>query len=149
MQETVGLNTIQAIEMIYAGKGKEENFLLFNIMWSTKKGDERVMGFGLPALFRYTKYADLQVHIDATFVITPHPFYQTLIWSIRDAGTGLHIPIFYVLMTTKTEEAYHMVYFQIKLVLGKIWFCQFVKTYTHFCNIGIFITTKHRTQVKD
>lgn len=113
------LNSISQIEVLYGSKTKAENFLQFYFTWSTEKVVERVMGFGLPALFRYTKYSNLKVHVDATFKITPRPFYQTFIFGIVDAGTDLLIPIFYVLMSCKTEEAYQVVYFYIKMALGK------------------------------
>ena len=45
------LNSISQIEVLYGSKTKAENFLQFYFTWSTEKVVERVMGFGLPALF--------------------------------------------------------------------------------------------------
>jgi hypothetical protein len=74
----------------------------------------------------------LNVHINATFKITPKPFYQTFIFGIVDAGTDLLIPIFYILMSCKTEEAYQLVYFYIKMTLGKMMYARYAHDYDFF-----------------
>lgn len=110
---------VSVIEKKYGSGKKMDCFLHFNVVWTDEKGKQRVLGFGDPELFHLMKYADLEVHWDGTFKEAPAGFYQTLILSIIDGGSGMHVPIFYVLMSTKTESAYDIVFHQIKITIGK------------------------------
>ena len=51
-------------------------------------------------------FAQVQMFVDATFRIVPHPFYQCLIVMVFDASLKIYIPVAWILMTGKTEECY-------------------------------------------
>lgn len=87
--------------------------------WVDDKGVQSNLIFGNPHLFHLLKYPKLRVHIDATFKVCPRTHLQCLIWSIQDKGSEMHIPIFYVLMTTKSQEAYERALTSIKHISGK------------------------------
>ena len=69
------------------------------------------------SLLRYKK---LFLHIDATFDGAPRGFYQVLIFSVLDQGTNVHVPIFYCLMTKKSEDAYNLLWMHITMCIGEI-----------------------------
>jgi hypothetical protein len=48
----------------------------------------------------------LDLFVDATFSMTPHPLYQVLIIMAYCRQTGLYVPVVYCLMTHKTEAMY-------------------------------------------
>ena len=87
--------------------------------WVDDKGVQSNLIFGNPHLFHLLKYPHLRVNIDATFKMVPRTHAQCLIMSIQDMGSEMHIPIFYVLMTTKTEEAYERAINSIKHISGE------------------------------
>jgi hypothetical protein len=65
------------------------------------------------------KYKTLVLHIDATFQGAPTGFYQVLILSVMDQGTYMNTPVFFCPMTTKTEEAYHIMWMHIISCAGE------------------------------
>ena len=87
-------------------------------VWVDKNGQQSNLVFANPSLFHLLRYSDLRLHLDATFKCCPKSHNQCLIMSNHDMGTNMHIPIFYVLMTTKTEEAYERAINQIKYASG-------------------------------
>lgn len=80
------------------------------------------------------RYSNLRIHTDATFKMAPKGWHQCLILSIIDEATKLHVPIFFVLMTTKTEEAYNIVFQHIQIAVGKHFM------YCYIYNIAKFLT---------
>jgi len=63
------------------------------------------MGFGNPYLFYYFSNAK-HLFIDATFAVTPKPFYQCLVVMIFDDILQIYIPILYILTTNKSKKMY-------------------------------------------
>ena len=47
-----------------------------------------------------------KVFIDGTFKIVPKQFYQCLIVMVFDNQTDVYVPVFYILLTSKTEKIY-------------------------------------------
>ena len=64
------------------------------------------MVFGNPTLFVLLLARGLDLFVDATFAMTPHPFYQVLIIMVHDCQTDLYVPVLYALMTHKCEDLY-------------------------------------------
>ena len=82
-------------------------FLQFNLSipcMETKK-IHRIMGYGNPSLFG-TLSGNVQIYIDGTFNIVPHPFYQCLIIMVYDVQTTVYVPVMYIFMTGKSESLY-------------------------------------------
>eukprot|EP00956_Cyclotella_meneghiniana_P009729 scaffold13469_cov37-Cyclotella_meneghiniana.AAC.1 len=67
----------------------------------------KYMIFGNPVLFTLLAARALDLFIDATFSMTPHPFYQVLIIMVHDCQTDLYVPVIYALMTHKCEDLYY------------------------------------------
>ena len=104
-----GNDVFRTIEMENVAKSSFTNqfFLQFNLTFpSSYNGKlERVIGFGNPALFRCFG-GNRKIFIDGTFKIVPKPFYQCLIVMVFDAQTDAYVPVFYILLTSKTEKIY-------------------------------------------
>lgn len=93
-------------------------FLQFDItvnLAGEGKSLERFIGWAHPQLKYQLLDPRVNLFIDATFKTTPCPkeFSQTLILMYYDWKADLYIPVYYVLMTSKTTEAYWQVLQQI------------------------------------
>lgn len=66
----------------------------------------RYMIFANPVLLSLLLSKGLDIFIDATFAMTPLPFYQVLIVMVYDYQTELYVPVIYALMTHKIELLY-------------------------------------------
>lgn len=53
------------------------------------------------------------IFVDATFGCVPKPFKQCLILMVYDPSLKIYIPVYYVLMTGKSEKVYDMAYMQM------------------------------------
>ena len=89
-------------------------FLQFNLSFPNEYNGklERILGFGKPS-FRCLG-GNGRIFIDGTFKIVPKPLYQCLIIMVFDKQTDSFVPVFYVLMTSKTEQIYRIALFWIK-----------------------------------
>ena len=89
-------------------KDSTQFFLQFNVTLPDQKTGkiERIVGYGNPWLFGLLN-GRVQIYIDGTFRIVPHPFYQCLIIMVYDEQTDLYVPILYILMTAKTQILYY------------------------------------------
>ena len=52
----------------------------------------------------------VQIFVDCTYGIVPHPFYQLFIVMVFDVARQIYIPCAWVLMTGKTTECYWQVF---------------------------------------
>lgn len=114
-----GIEKFSKLQMQFGAFAKKDSILLSQSSWCDDKRNQRVLVWGKHELFHLMKHKKLDAHVDATFKCTPKEFYQTLIFSVRDHGTKMHVPIFFVLMTCKTEEAYDTAFFLIEQALGE------------------------------
>ena len=82
-------------------------FLQFNLSITDAESGklDRIVGFGNPVLFGLLS-GKVQIYIDSTFRIVPHPFYQCLIIMVFDTQTKSYVPVIYMLMTGKSENLY-------------------------------------------
>ena len=119
--ERGGGDKIAELEARYGTNTKQDAFLQFNTQWADDKGPQRLLGFAKASLLSVLRYSELQLHVDATFKPCPKGFSQCLIVSVIDEGTKLHIPVFFVLMTTKTEQAYDLAFTFIKAIVGEFY----------------------------
>ena len=117
-RDAYGDDKHKAIEDKYGSKDEASNLLKFNHVYADKKGKQRLMGFSRSKVLGLLKNNGLNMHVDCTFDVTPPGFAQTLILSIRDAQSELHCPVFIVLMTTKTYQAYSITFFLINISIG-------------------------------
>ena len=65
----------------------------------------QILGYGNPSLFS-TLSDNVQIYIDDTFNIVPHPFYQCLTIMVYDIQSTMYVPVMYILMTGKSESMY-------------------------------------------
>ena len=82
-------------------------FLQFNLSIpdiKTKKM-HRILVYENPSLFG-TLSGNVQIYIDGTFNIVPHPFCQCLIIMVYDIQTTVYVPVMYMLMTGKSDSLY-------------------------------------------
>lgn len=114
-----GMDKFEKLATLYERWGKNDSILQFNVSFPDEKKQQKIMGWGKPSLFHLLKYKDLRVHVDATFKPTPNEFYQTLIFGVLDPGTQMHVPVFFVLMTGKTEICYDVAFFHMEMAVGE------------------------------
>ena len=104
-----GNDVFRTIENDTISRVKNSNlfFLHFNCSFPNEYDGklERIIGFGNPALFRVLRGCK-RLFIDGTFKFVPKPFYQCLILMVFDEQTDCYVPVFYVLLTSKTEQIY-------------------------------------------
>jgi uncharacterized protein (DUF2461 family) len=122
-RELFGSEKVHMIASLYGSKKAEECFLAFESKskWSDDKGPQHVMAFAHPPAVRALRSKQLKLHFDGTFKMTPAGFEQVCILGMRDETSDKHLPVFYVLMTTRTQRAYETLFEQIKHCVGE--FC--------------------------
>ena len=59
-----------------------------------------------PDLLKLTHFGKRRLFIDCTYAMTPIGFYQTMIIMVYDPSTQIYVPIWYILMTSKSSVAY-------------------------------------------
>ena len=110
--EATGGDIFREMEKPKYAMVKDSNFwfMQFNIALPDPSTNKlhRIMGYGNPSLFGLL-HGKVQLFIDGTFKIVPHPFYQCLIIMVYDVQTQVYVPIMFILMTGKTETLYYHV----------------------------------------
>jgi hypothetical protein len=89
-----------------------------------------VMIFAMPGGLAALRNKKLDLNFDGTFKCTPKGFYQTCILGLRDHSSKQHIPCVFALLTTETQEAYEIMFHQIKLAVGEYNVCGFFDSLT-------------------
>ncbi|KAJ0398289.1 hypothetical protein ATCC90586_007230 [Pythium insidiosum] len=87
------------------------NFFQFHHVWTsaavkTETQIDRVIGWANPSLLALLRYGDLTLFVDATFRCVPRMFRQCVVIMVYDKASKLFVPVFYVLMASKTYDAY-------------------------------------------
>jgi hypothetical protein len=82
---------------------------MFNSCKTIDGKEARMVGWAHPSLICLLQVNRLELFIDATFRSVPSPFYQCLIVMTKDGKTNVFVPVFYVLMSGKTERQYSAV----------------------------------------
>ena len=96
--ESAPLSMVQNISHFFL----QFNFSIPDI--KTKKM-HRILAYGNPSLFG-TLSGNVQIYIDGTFNIVPHPFCQCLIIMVYDIQTTVYVPVMYMIMTGKSDSLY-------------------------------------------
>ena len=76
----------------------------------SKNGDRECLSyvtFAHPQLKQYMKNPQLEIFIDGTFAVAPHPFSQLLVLMYREPITDSYLPIYYILLQRKCEWVYN------------------------------------------
>ena len=81
-------------------------FLQFNATVNLQNSLQKIIGWGHPDLIHLLKYGAVNTFIDCTFSCVPKGFEQCLIVMVYDRPTSLYVPVFYVLLQSKLENAY-------------------------------------------
>jgi len=98
---------IKIAPLRYASDTDLRPFLLFNNQVLVNGEYEHMVGWGHPNLVNLTSRSGLNIFADCTFSVVPKEFKQLLILMIYDEATQLYLPIFYVLLQSKHEDAYY------------------------------------------
>ena len=105
-------------------KDSNFSFLQFNLTSAhptDNMKEERVMGWGNPALFGLLINTS-EMYIGATFRCAPIQFCQCLIIRTYDKSTSTYVPCLYILMTSKCSHVYnHALHFT---VVASDWQCE-------------------------
>ncbi|POM71081.1 Hypothetical protein PHPALM_12398 [Phytophthora palmivora] len=112
-------------------KGSQLGFLQFNYTWHGDKkakpkssdpkngsGIEKVIGWAHPELRDLLLYAGLNVVLDSTFRCTSNQFIQRVTFMMSDPRTKLYLPVFFSLMTSRTQDSYKHVLHCIEFAVG-------------------------------
>ncbi|KAH9154586.1 hypothetical protein AeRB84_003342 [Aphanomyces euteiches] len=86
-------------------------FFQFHHIWSnihSKREDklDRLIGWAHPELITLLRYDNITLFLDGTFRCTPSGFTQCIVLMVFDRCTKLYVPVFYVLSTSKSYDAY-------------------------------------------
>lgn len=84
----------------------DRSFLQFNCNQFSGGEMHRFVCWAHPDLVHVARYPRNHLFIDATFRCVPRGFKQCLIFMIHDAASDVYLPVFYVLMSGKTEWCY-------------------------------------------
>jgi hypothetical protein len=96
------------------GIADKRRFLKFVTMFEDSGGILRhVVGWAHPQLVFLMKAGSVSAFVDSTFRCVPDPFDQCLVLMIYDQYHKCYVPVFHVLMQTRTELAYWHAFNQI------------------------------------
>ena len=68
---------------------------------------QKIIGWGHPDLIFQMKHGKVNLFVDCTFKCVPRGFMQCLIMMMYSYDYNTYIPVFYVLLESKTELVYH------------------------------------------
>jgi hypothetical protein len=71
-----------------------------------KQKMQHMIGWGHPSLIFHLKNGDVNLFVDCTFSVVPYGFTQLLIMMAYFPAYNMYVPVFYVLMQSREEQAY-------------------------------------------
>ena len=108
-KQELGADALQKVASMFGGS-KSTAFLQFISHFPDKKQFQNCLGFAAPELMDLLKYDGVHVFFDATFKCVPKPFKQLMIIMVFDPVLKIYVPVFYILMTGKTDLCYHQTF---------------------------------------
>ncbi|ETO61331.1 hypothetical protein F444_20659 [Phytophthora nicotianae P1976] len=66
----------------------------------------RLLDWVHPALVNLLRYHNISLFIDGTFRCVPPNFQQCVVFMMHDRASGLFVPVFYILSTSRSGDAY-------------------------------------------
>ena len=97
---------IASFPLVLCSDDDDRLFLQFNATVNLQNSLQKIIGWGHPDLIHLLKYGAVNTFIDCTFSCVPKGFEQCLIVMVCDRSTSLYVPVFYVLLQSKLENAY-------------------------------------------
>ncbi|KAH9093759.1 hypothetical protein Ae201684P_016381 [Aphanomyces euteiches] len=110
-----GLSKIQVVKRVHRARashfglsvhGRVEVPPLTNVHSKPEDKIDRLVGWAHPQLITLLRYDNITLFLDGTFRCTPNGFTQCIVLMVFDCGTKLYVPVFYVLSTSKSYDAY-------------------------------------------
>ena len=81
-------------------------FFLFDLTYRSSLDFQRMIGWAHPDLVTLASKGGLNLFIDCTFDVVPHPFTQMMVIMLYHEATHLYLPVFHVLQHLKHEDTY-------------------------------------------
>jgi hypothetical protein len=96
-------------ELSKIGLHDQKHFLKFHHNFENTDGEmEHIVCWGHPSLTFLFEGEAVNVFIDGTFDCVPPEFYQLLIIMTYSKGHATYVPVFYILLQSKTENVYYL-----------------------------------------
>lgn len=99
------------IEVPPLSRVRDEEIIFFqfhhitSVTW--KATPEKCIGWAHPVLIQLFKYVGTTIFIDGTFRCVPSHFRRCVMVMVHDRGTGLFVPVFYMICTSQTCNMYY------------------------------------------
>ncbi|KAE8909486.1 hypothetical protein PF003_g5890 [Phytophthora fragariae] len=75
----------------------------------------RLLGWAHPALVALLRYHGTTLFVDGTFRCVPSGYAQCVVFMVHDRASGVFVPVFYVLSTSRTADSYwDMIHFIVQ-----------------------------------
>ncbi|POM60541.1 hypothetical protein PHPALM_30596 [Phytophthora palmivora] len=75
----------------------------------------RLLGWAHPVHLNLLRYNKTTLFIDGTYRCVPHNFQQCVVYMVHNRASGLFVPVFYILRTSRTGDAYwDLMYFVLQ-----------------------------------
>ncbi|POM65201.1 Hypothetical protein PHPALM_19123 [Phytophthora palmivora] len=75
----------------------------------------RILGWAHPALISLLRYHGTTLFVDGTFRCVPSGYAQCVVFMVHDRASGVFVPVFYVLSTSRTGDSYwDMIHFIVQ-----------------------------------
>jgi hypothetical protein len=100
-------NAIQNYPLSTCSSDDERLFLQFYLTVRIGNSLEKIIGWGHPDLIFLTKYGPVNLFTDCTFKVVPNGFSQLMVLMIYSSATDMYVPVFFILLQSKHEDAYY------------------------------------------
>ncbi|KAE9232652.1 hypothetical protein PF005_g2665, partial [Phytophthora fragariae] len=75
----------------------------------------RLLGWAHPALVALLRYHGTTLFVDGTFRCVPSGYAQCVVFMVHDRASGVYVPVFYALNTSRTADSYwDMIHFIVQ-----------------------------------